>query len=54
MMPDVTYLNQVLALSLGDQRLQFGSGESVDEAGLRDDQQENLSAGENRQLISLV
>lgn len=48
-----TYLNQVLALSLGDERLQLGGGEGVDKAGLGDDQQEHLSAGEDRQFIGL-
>lgn len=33
------YLDQVLALGLGDQRLKFGRCESVDQAGLRHDQQ---------------
>lgn len=51
---EATYLNQVLALSLGDQRLQLGSGESVDEAGLGDDQQEDLGPSEDRQLVGLV
>jgi hypothetical protein len=32
-----TYLDQVLALWLGDQRLQLGGSEGVDQAGLRDD-----------------
>ena len=29
-----TYLNQVLALSLSDERLEFRGGEGVDESGL--------------------
>lgn len=33
------YLDQILALSLGDQRLEFGRCESVDKAGLRHDEQ---------------
>lgn len=48
-----TYLDQVLALSLGDQRLQLGGGESIDKAGLRHDQQQHLSASKNRQFIRL-
>lgn len=49
----MAYLNEVLALGLGDQRLEFGSSEGVDKAGLGDDQQENLSASQDREFISL-
>lgn len=48
-----TYLNEVLALGLGDERLQLGGGEGIDETRLRDNQQEHLGAGENGQLVSL-
>ena len=48
------YLNQVLALGLGDQWLKLGSGEGVDQTSLRDDQQEHLSAGEDGQFIGLA
>ncbi len=33
-----TYLNQVLALGLGDQRLELGGGEGVDQTSFRDDE----------------
>ena len=52
-MLDRTYLDQVLALGLGDKRLQLGGGEGVDEAGLGDDEKEHLGTGENRQFIGL-
>lgn len=41
------YLDQVLAFGLCDERLQFGGGECVDEAGFRHDQEEHLGAGED-------
>lgn len=47
------YLDQVLALSLGDERLQLGGGEGIDQAGLGDDQEKHLGASENRQLVGL-
>ena len=49
----MAYLNQVLALGLGDQRLEFGGSEGVDKAGFRNDQEKNLSASQDRELISL-
>lgn len=48
-----TYLDQVLALGLGDQRLQLGCRKGVHESSLRDDKQKDLSAGENRELVGL-
>lgn len=47
------YLDEVLALSLGDQGLELGGGEGVDQTGLRDDEQEDLRAGEDRQFVCL-
>jgi hypothetical protein len=38
-------LDEVLALRLGDERLQFGGGESIDQAGFRDDEKKNLCSG---------
>ena len=38
-------LDETLALRLGDKRLQFGSGESIDQAGFRDEK-EDLCSGE--------
>lgn len=47
------YLNEVLSLGLGDKRLKLGGCEGVDETGLGDDEKENLSAGEDRELVCL-
>ena len=47
-------LNEVLALWLGDEGLQFGGGEGVDEAGLGDDEEEDLGAGEGGELVRLA
>ena len=47
----VTYLNQVLALSLSDERLKLGCREGVDEASLGDDQEQDLRAGKNGQFV---
>jgi hypothetical protein len=47
------YLNQILALSLGDERLQLGGREGVDQARLRYNEQKNLSAGQDGQLVSM-
>lgn len=33
------HLDQILALGFGDQGLELGSGEGVDESGFRDDKQ---------------
>lgn len=49
----MAYLDQVLALGLGDERLQLGCGEGVDQASLGDYKEKYLSAGENGQLVSL-
>lgn len=48
-----THLDQVLAFGLGDERLEFRGREGVDEAGLRDDEQENLGASQDGQLVRL-
>lgn len=48
-----TYLNQVFALSLCDQWLQFGSGKRVDQTGLGYDQEENLGSGKDGQFVGL-
>jgi hypothetical protein len=49
-----TYLDQVLSLGLGHQRLELGSGEGVNETSFRDDEQKNLSASEDRQFVGLI
>ncbi len=50
---DAPYLDQVLALGLGDQGLQLGRCEGVDEARLGHDQQQHLCAGQDGQLVGL-
>lgn len=47
-------LNEILAFGLGDQRLKLWSREGVNQTGLRDDEQENLSASQDRELIGLL
>jgi hypothetical protein len=42
-----TGLNEVFTLGLGDKRLEFGGGESVDQTGLGDDKKEDLSASQS-------
>ena len=42
-----TDLNEVLALWLGDKRLQLRSGERVDVTGFGDDEKKDLTASEN-------
>lgn len=48
------YLDEVLAFGLGDEWLELGGGEGVDEASLGDDQQQHLGAGEDGQLVGLL
>ena len=48
-----TRLNEVLALGLGDERLELGGGEGVHETGLGHDEQEHLRACECRELVRL-
>lgn len=43
----MAYLDKVLAFGLGDERLEFGRRECVDETRLRDDEQKDLGAGED-------
>jgi hypothetical protein len=40
-----TCLDEILALRLGDERLQLCGGESVYQASFRDDEKENLCSG---------
>ena len=47
------YLDQILALSLGDQRLELGGREGVDQPRLGDDEEKDLRAGQDRQLVCL-
>jgi hypothetical protein len=50
---DAPYLDEVLALGLGDQRLELGGGEGVDQPRLGDDEQEDLRASQDRQFVRL-
>ena len=49
----LTDLDEILALGLGDERLQLGSSEGVDETSFRHDQQEDLCASEDREFVGL-
>ena len=51
---DKTYLDEILALGLCDERLQLGRGECVDQARFGDDEKQNLGAGEDGELVSLM
>lgn len=42
-----TCLDQVLAFCFGDQWLELGSGECVDQSGFGHDQEQDLGASEN-------
>ena len=47
-------LDKVLALGLGDEGLELGGGEGIDETCLGDDEEEDLCASEGGELICLV
>lgn len=49
-----TYLDEVLALGLSYEGLQLRCREGVDQTSLRDDKQQHLSTGEDRQFVGLV
>ena len=46
-------LDEILALRLRDKRLQFGSGESVNQASFRDDEKEDLCSCESGKFVCL-
>jgi hypothetical protein len=48
------YLDEVLALGLGHERLQLGCRECVDQARLGHDEEQHLRAGEDGQLVCLA
>ena len=48
-----TCLDEILALGLGDEGLELGSGEGIDETGLGDDKEEDLGASEGREFVRL-
>ena len=41
------YLNQILAFSLCDERLELGCREGVNQTGLGNNEEENLGAGQD-------
>lgn len=43
-----TGLDEIFSLGLGDKRLEFGGGESVDKASLGNDKQKDLSTSKSR------
>ena len=47
------YLDQILPFGLGDERLQFRSGEGVDQTSLGDDEEKDLSACEDGEFVCL-
>jgi hypothetical protein len=48
-----TCLDEILALRLGDERLQFGGGESINQTGFRDDEEEDLCTGKGGKFVCL-
>lgn len=48
-----TYLDQILALGLGDKWLKLRSGECVDQASLGNNQKKDLSASEDGEFVGL-
>ena len=49
-----TGLDEILSLRLGDERLELSGRESVDQPGLRHDEEQYLGSSQRRKLISLV
>ena len=49
-----TSLDEILPLRLGDERLEFSGRESVDQPGLRHDEEQYLGSSQGRKLISLT
>ena len=47
------YLDEVLALGLGDEWLELGSGEGVDKTGFGHDEEKHLSASQDGKLVGL-
>jgi len=48
-----TYLDKVLSFSLGDKRLKLRCCKGIDQTGLGDNEEEDLGASEDRQLVCL-
>ena len=49
-----TRLDEILSFRLGDERLELSGRESVDQSGLRHDEEQYLNSGQGRKLISLI
>lgn len=49
----MAYLNQVLAFGLGNEWLQLGSGECVDQTSLGHDEEQDLGSGEDGKFVGL-
>ena len=49
-----TRLDEILSFRLGDKRLELSGRESVDQSGLRHDEEQYLNSGQGRKLISLI
>lgn len=49
----ITDLDKIFAFRLSDKWLQFRRGEGVYKASLRDDEEEDLGAGQDTQLVGL-
>jgi len=47
------YLNEILSLGLGHERLKLGGGKGVDEAGFGYNKKQDLCTGEDRKLVRL-
>jgi len=50
---DWQYLDEILAFGFCHERLEFWSGESVDEAGFRHDEKQDLGSSEDGKLVGL-
>lgn len=50
----MSYLNQILALGFGDQRLKLGCGEGIDKTRFGNNQEQDLCSGKDGELISLA
>lgn len=48
-----TSLNKILTLWLGDKGLELGGSECVNEAGLGDDEEQDLCASKSRKFVGL-
>lgn len=49
-----SYLDQVLAFRFGDEGLEFGGGEGIDQSRFGDHKQEDLGAGKDGEFVRLI